>query len=1356
MPNSPPESDLKQNYETVLGYLNYSSGRSDPKFVQAFNQIYAMGAAEDSENNSQTELWKRLGASLKDELNSLKQSSSAFSESSQADAVLSIVFDHLLPGYLEFHRDLLFHQKSDDLFLPFFLSNCFETVLQHQGSFTAKEQIAEQAIQSLNDYIGHRPVATLETQKIESYPHEFCRPVPIYAKGVGASHGPYQEVIEIALEMIGSTSSDILYDACFDPSMLHELAFDPRAYDFDHPVNRRPNYQFGQWDPDHLDNDGYYTRFVVQQVTLDALVRRITDESKIAREELVIEAAAVLAGVILMGAGISGFGPEAHSSEISLGTLLPKVASYRDRFYEELFSKIEGEHGARLQAEATERRQPFGAARQHLNTYLSNRRAKQLSHVHLAQIYARMGYPDAASEQVDVVPTASARMQCRIGCFVTLAHQSVEQADLEKAIQFIDRIIDRLQRAIQCGAIVDPWNILGFDGQFSLFPAMENSIRDHRVDDLIRLVEHVMTLMSHIWSEAAATDNTKACQEVDQRFVDFSDWWYRFAAHQVSSFDVPDAKDSYDAAKLVADALTLWHQGGAEAGNVRFWGPHANLFDSPKAYAMVIEALLERRDFVASMALLIHWIERADEIDLQQGESSFFFLIQEWVRHLRNDDQNSVDHEAESDGDSTKPTSNGPLPPDERSKAITKFLDYLEANAGELWTVPNWFSTPAESKTPSTELEELFHPESPEGEEDIYGAAYEDVTYADSTDDGVDGSIFEEGSDTEEELQAESKRVNGRLAFLDCLAKLWQVASVEGVQSLAIEDPSDDRLSKMVAWRNQAINNYRNLMHLLNIVQRHSLGVPQGDHRSLVEFDRQRAVKEYLVERIIATTVSTASAARLVSSTIITAFPHTKKLDEANILLEQELGKEQVLAIRILAGMLGGEEASSDEDWNALVKALNEQPLLYVPVSKGGSPGLIVGSRIRQATIRELLVWLPRTGQFERSRQLLETARRMERDNPVGPGAITEFDALFETGYKAMVQALVTSAESWDVTQEDRNILSNQLVECLEQMTQHMLIAWLSHSRTLRLSSVEKFTGKARWNQIVAFIERYGNDLFTQHFFNRGNIRSILHQGVRQWVDQVRQQLPEDQWPMFMSVLGDSSEMDLAVDSITVILEAILENYPEYRDYNSTTTQSDRGEMLYMFLEFLKLRVSYDRVAWNLRPVFLAHEILIRRGHNEAAEMWRSALAERIGDEAKRYVTKLRRLQKKYSMRMPTVADRIQERFLQPLSVDRVCSLVKQAMEEAGKTNDPTAFNLLQKEATLLVKTPSGVGLDIPVWLVSLEEEVLKIERKQQYAEEGDEGEPLDLIPERRLTIEEVHAQIDSWSITFESESDVD
>ena len=72
-----------------------------------------------------------------------------------------------------------------------------------------------------------------------------------------------------------------------------------------------------------------------------------------------------------------------------------------------------------------------------------------------------------------------------------------------------------------------------------------------------------------------------------------------------------------------------------------------------------------------------------------------------------------------------------------------------------------------------------------------------------------------------------------------------------------------------------------------------------------------------------------------------------------------------------------------------------------------------------------------------------------------------------------------------------------------------------------------------------------------------------------------------------------------------------------------------------------------------------AHEILVRRGQDEAARIWRRALAERISDEADQYLTQLAELQKKYAMRMPTVADRLAERFVRPLAIDRIRALVE-------------------------------------------------------------------------------------------------
>ena len=70
---------------------------------------------------------------------------------------------------------------------------------------------------------------------------------------------------------------------------------------------------------------------------------------------------------------------------------------------------------------------------------------------------------------------------------------------------------------------------------------------------------------------------------------------------------------------------------------------------------------------------------------------------------------------------------------------------------------------------------------------------------------------------------------------------------------------------------------------------------------------------------------------------------------------------------------------------------------------------------------------------------------------------------------------------------------------------------------------------------------------------------------------------------------------------LELVLQAVVENYEEYKDYNTTTTQSDYGENLHVLLDFLRLKAGYERHAWQFRPLVLAHEVLARHGRAAAA-----------------------------------------------------------------------------------------------------------------------------------------------------------
>ncbi len=680
---------------------------------------------------------------LREELAALRGTSAAFGNVAQAEAVIELALDKAPDEYRRFHADLLFHRTDAELFRPFFLARVVEAVLQEGGPWDETERIVRGSVTRLNDFIGHRPVAVLHNERMEPYPHEWVRPIPLYFREAGIDCGTHQELIAKTMEILRAAPTELLEVAFFDPELMDELAVDPRAYDFDHPVNKRVNYVFGQWDPHHIDGRGRYRRYVVTSVTFEALWNRVDAERELPREELLYEAAAVLAGTLLMGSGVSGRGPDTHDSATTLASMLPRIAGLRDAFYEHLLKTAAGAHGDRLRAEAKKRRQPFAGARQHLNQRLAYLRALQQQHVLLADIYARMGFPDASRRQVSAVPVASARMKSEIHCRLTGAHLAIDRGDLPSARRQLREIEDLLNRAIDCGAIVDPWNMLGFTGQFSLFPAAENSVRDHRVDQLIQMMESIFALHARLQSEAAAVGNDELAAAVASDMRKLTTWWDRFASTEVSDLAGFSGREATDSAQHVAASLGAWHRAGAAAGDVGFWRKYVASFNSPRAYAQVIAALIGKGDHAASMALMMQWLSQVEQVPLEAGEHSFHRLALRWMNTLRQSPQ---------------------YVRQQRWELMRRFFDYLEANADEYWRPPTfaYASRSAEGKA-----------------DDTFAAAYEGMTYQDSTADGFEGEVFDGGGEaTEYELDEEAQRINRRLAFLGAVAEMWTVASM--------------------------------------------------------------------------------------------------------------------------------------------------------------------------------------------------------------------------------------------------------------------------------------------------------------------------------------------------------------------------------------------------------------------------------------------------------------------------------------------------------------------------------------------------------------------------------------------------
>ena len=104
--------------------------------------------------------------------------------------------------------------------------------------------------------------------------------------------------------------------------------------------------------------------------------------------------------------------------------------------------------------------------------------------------------------------------------------------------------------------------------------------------------------------------------------------------------------------------------------------------------------------------------------------------------------------------------------------------------------------------------------------------------------------------------------------------------------------------------------------------------------------------------------------------------------------------------------------------------------------------------------------------------------------------------------------------------------------------------------------------------------------------------------------------------------------------------------------------------------------------------------------------MWRRSLTEKVGPEADKYLHSLATLRNKYSIQMASVARRLEGKFGHQMQIDRLKALVEPAMIDPTTKQSARAFELLKNEARAFSRSTMGVGIDLPAWLATLENEV--------------------------------------------------
>jgi hypothetical protein len=1262
----------------VLGYANFSSGSFDPAVWRAISQLYAdrepadpLGAVAE-----QPDTPAGVAAALRARLDQLAAGEPAFADCRQARWALATTFDVLLPAYRRHHADLLEHQPPGAIERPFFVMAAIRALLAEAAPDDDPESAVHRAIDRLDDYVGWRPLAVLENGRLSSpYPHERVRPIPLYVAGAGAAHGRYRDLVAGAIAVLNDVPVELLRQADFDLSALEELAIDPRAFDFMHPAASRPNYLFGLWDPGRIDDRGLYRRMVVQQATLDGIlswpdVERGADRTPAGEAERRWESSAVLAGVMLMASGLSGHGPGAPQAALPLADLLPRIATYRDEFYRRLLATLPEAHRERLADEARRMRQPFGGVRRHINAVLAGRRARQVENVALAAALARLGRSAAAERLVAAVPAASARLLARITGHVVASQQQLwRHRDSAAAVDELARAEDLLLRAIDCGAVVDPWNILGLSGQFPLHEASGESLPDPRVSDLVSATEAIMDGYATAWRQASLTGDAAAATRAEATLARFAAWWDRYATTTVSGVPHLSGRECLESAREVIGALGRRRDQGAAAPPPAFWRDEVAAFSSPRSHAQAAATLLDEGDLDGGAGLLVHWASLLEGDAIGRSGPAWLASATRWIAHACQDST-----------------------PDGRLRG-RRFLERVEANIGGVVDVIAAAATFPGRGGQHSDADDDDGGEAGDDEERL-AAAYESMVWRDSADDGVDGGMIDvdaPGGTTGDLAMIEdaAEFVRGVLRLFRSAVTAWCASDAAAGRAA-----DADEIDVVNGWRQSFRGLRRTMVRAATVVALRDQAPPPG--MSPAEFDRLRWQRDAAAERLVDAAVQAGETLWMLS---------TRRAFAA------DGGRSTGVVGRLFAAFIRGDAAAAAEHCRTVCERLVGRPVLYVPLARGGRPDRVVRARGRERLLERMATCLPRVGLVSETIAVVQLAKSLESRRPAGGASVSEFERVFEAATTALVERIVESAAADGGDEAARTI---RILDGLALLVPRLLETWLTHARQLRLSVLERLRDDRSFAATREFVERYGAGLFTQHLLSPSSLRGILRGGVGHWIDQLLDRSdPDDALPagrrpdrLLEDLRSGALPVKQAVSRLRLVLESVAENHAEYRDWNSTTTQSDRGECLHILLDYLRVKAEHDRIAWTLRPVTMAHRVLARRGAAAAAEAWRERLREETRDTAGGLVKRLDHLEGHWSVRLASIGDRVRRPFTAMLEQDELEALVEPAVTELLTGAPAGAGAALEQRSLQMLGLASGSGVEVPEWLERLSQAV--------------------------------------------------
>ncbi len=956
-----------------------------------------------------------------------------------------------------------------------------------------------------------------------------------------------------------------------------------------------------------------------------------------------------LAATALLAVAVSGAQPGARSAEQTLAKTAANAALAREDFYRFHIENAPATIAADLRREREDRKVPFAAFRLHLNRTMVRDRAAQVAverAVRCALAYRR---PEFVADLLRSQTSRTARRDGMIREAILLGHIALDAGDMDHARTEVRNAFSRIVEGVEQGECGDPWYMLGFSGNYPLADSPADAIADPRLPRLIEAVDALVELCARLATEAFLEGQQSLVTDASRFAGEVTEWWSQFGAHVLHPAVVirgapPPCCSRYD---LAIDALSLIvMQSGPLLERVR--RAHHSLLPETLyllGNALLRRGRLDEAEEILLrwlggirpigcgaprfiMGELLHyWLYRVMFEDADQLKKD---PVSVWRRLAR-----FADRLVEVCGPLID------LPEVVTPVGLIEFYDRVNA-----WIAPEYNVPPEPIKISvydeedDDEVDEEFmddeedYEEEDEYEEEEYGEQEEYIEEYQEQYDEYDEGEFEEGyveddegeqpegaDEDEEEEGTEEDEFD--MAAVPGADELWGDGGGTEMEIPPIEiDDSAVFFEETVSAVYTHIGFLRGLSSILTAATYVPDLGPEYRAEQRGAFLRWAELANRVHERVfrgICAGLSLTEEEFGQKQRGLDPSELRRYLQVMNELFKplRELSRDWAWTLERLLARLDGEDRHRFEptylwwagqlapirhavltgegrgDWAkqlavvaTLTQAAPAQTERVCP-RELAVPGYTILLEYFVQSLEDLLFGLVLNGQFSQAHRLMQvivgcqttSLPLVEGEPPIASRlALRWAEALgYQTG--KLLRDYNTEGDPLPDQDERRYRLVQDVIRLVIQFFHtNRLEPPQTVSHVLRNDAI--------WKAIRRFVLEYGGDLLTKEFMNASQLLTVMAKGTRTYLDDLSQ-APLSERPHLADVFANSSpsEQYRIARALDVIVRTIIENYELYAEYNIATSYSDYGNLAYILLDFIRVKVPIERLRDKLRPL---------------------------------------------------------------------------------------------------------------------------------------------------------------------------